>query len=939
MIALPPDGDLMLLQMGGMGDLVLLAGAAAALRRARPGGRIVLACRETFAPVAGLWPEPPDAVIGLDLDPAAWEAPAPGLTEAVRAALRPFAARRAVALVDAAQRPGWFGPVLAAALGVEAAWCCPGAPEVPRHGLRALLLHELGLAAVPVETVIVPPRLHELARHDAWLAALGAGPAARRAWAVPEADRAAAGRWLARAGLPAGGFIACHPGGATALKHWPRAGFAAVLRETGLPVLLLGGVEDRAALQAVADGLAGLPSAVMAGGPLEMPLTAALLAQARGWLANDSGPMHLAQALGVPGVGVFGGGGRFPAYTPWGPGAVGVVGPLPCFGCDWDCVLGHALCIERIPVETVATALRGCLEAPSAAPAIIALDGPEPALRDLLADASDSYRASQRDRDARLEAALAGRLDAVRLGAMAEERRAALESAAASTAALESEAGRLRRVAEERLAALERAAASAAAWEAEAGRLRDVADEHRTAREAADAEASRCAGESAQFRQAAEERLGLLEAVHAEAARRATLIETLSAEVAVLRDAANARLEALERVHAEAAARERGIVHAWQVSIGLGAGNIGDELMNHAFWSQLPQGIVLDVPLFPEAARQRQPYPRQHRYPPVDWHGNENAAAQTPGLLVGATPVTEAEGLDWPLRFLAPRLRHFHERGLPVDALGVGIEPLSSPEARAMFHSAFLPVRSWTVRSARCRDALLELGVAPDRVAVGADWAWLHRPARDCRDWARTAWAAQGVDPDRPLLVANVVNMLWREAGTVRDAIAAGLDDAARRHGLQIAFLCNECREGAFFDRDAARDIAERMRTAAVILPNEYYAPDEAIALLGHATVTVGQRYHFVIESVLAGTVPISIPRGVKQQGLAAELGIPEAGSVAAMPPGALGAAIDEAMARRAVLLGHLAMRQRDLAQRAARNLDLIRALPPYAAAFGVPAG
>ena len=40
----------------------------------------------------------------------------------------------------------------------------------------------------------------------------------------------------------------------------------------------------------------------------------------------------------------------------------------------------------------------------------------------------------------------------------------------------------------------------------------------------------------------------------------------------------------------------------------------------------------------------------------------------------------------------------FHRAGLPVDAVGVGVEPLTSDGGRALFAEAFAPIRSWTVR-------------------------------------------------------------------------------------------------------------------------------------------------------------------------------------------------------------------------------------------------
>ena len=85
----------------------------------------------------------------------------------------------------------------------------------------------------------------------------------------------------------------------------------------------------------------------------------------------------------------------------------------------------------------------------------------------------------------------------------------------------------------------------------------------------------------------------------------------------------------------------------FQICNGLGAGNIGDELMARAFWHAMPASLRLHVAIFPESARQHEDYPTQNKYVKVDVAGNENADVAMPGLLVGATPVTANEGLGW----------------------------------------------------------------------------------------------------------------------------------------------------------------------------------------------------------------------------------------------------------------------------------------------------
>jgi polysaccharide pyruvyl transferase WcaK-like protein len=365
-------------------------------------------------------------------------------------------------------------------------------------------------------------------------------------------------------------------------------------------------------------------------------------------------------------------------------------------------------------------------------------------------------------------------------------------------------------------------------------------------------------------------------------------------------------------------------VRAFQIATGLGAGNIGDELMARALWQQLPGQVSLEVALFPESQRQHEPYPPPHQYLAVDWDGNENREARMPGLLAGATPVTEAEGLHWPLRFLAPRLQHFHKLGQPVDAVGVGVDWLQGAEALALFREHFSPIRSWTVRSFDCRQALLSMGVPESRIRVGADLAWLYRPRCGLDGWAKEFWTRLGIDAERPLLIANVVNMFWRNALQARRNIASGLDYASRRFDLQIAFFCNECRDGKFFDFEAAREIAGLMSSPATLVPNEYYSPDEAMAIIGCASVAVAQRYHFIVQAVLAGVPPVGILRGQKMKTLAAELAVPVGGSVEQVDRDRLDSAIVEAIENRSAVLSRTEEARRRLTQRAALNLSFL---------------
>lgn len=85
------------------------------------------------------------------------------------------------------------------------------------------------------------------------------------------------------------------------------------------PLLLVCGAADRPAAEALAAKLPG--PTLVTGGRYSLLTTAALLKHARLFIGNDSGPLHLALALGVPALALIGADhpARIGPYqVPWG---------------------------------------------------------------------------------------------------------------------------------------------------------------------------------------------------------------------------------------------------------------------------------------------------------------------------------------------------------------------------------------------------------------------------------------------------------------------------------------------------------------------------------------------------------------------------------------------------------------------------------------------
>jgi ADP-heptose:LPS heptosyltransferase len=112
---------------------------------------------------------------------------------------------------------------------------------------------------------------------------------------------AAVGRWPASAAL-----VVLQPGARDERRRWPLERFAAVgdaLAEAGATVLVNGSAEERGLTAAVCRAMRR--PAVDLAGRLPVSGLCALLARARLALSNDTGPLHLAQALGTPSVGIY----------------------------------------------------------------------------------------------------------------------------------------------------------------------------------------------------------------------------------------------------------------------------------------------------------------------------------------------------------------------------------------------------------------------------------------------------------------------------------------------------------------------------------------------------------------------------------------------------------------------------------------------------------
>jgi lipopolysaccharide heptosyltransferase II len=200
---------------------------------------------------------------------------------------------------------------------------------------------------------------HAVDGYLGFAAALGA-PTRPVVFRVPERpeEAAAIAELLFAAGVaPAEPLVALAPGARWPSKRWPAEHFAQLGRDLagGARVTVVGGSSDRPAAERIAGAI---PGAVDLTGRATLAQAAALFRRCRAFVGSDSGPLHLAAAVGCRVVGLYGP--TDPSRTgPYGEGQVALVTPAACRGCRRrEC---HRSCLAEIPPAAVAEAVKAIL--------------------------------------------------------------------------------------------------------------------------------------------------------------------------------------------------------------------------------------------------------------------------------------------------------------------------------------------------------------------------------------------------------------------------------------------------------------------------------------------------------------------------------------------------------------------------------------------------
>ena len=128
-----------------------------------------------------------------------------------------------------------------------------------------------------------------------------------------------------------------HPGVGSAVKQWPLPYFSALIdllvSRNGLNVILIGSPDEAELAQEVMDAVADKSAVASLVGKTPLRELPMLLANAVLYVGNDSGPKHIAAAVGVPSIGIHSGVVDTMEWGPVGRSAIALRRNMACSPC------------------------------------------------------------------------------------------------------------------------------------------------------------------------------------------------------------------------------------------------------------------------------------------------------------------------------------------------------------------------------------------------------------------------------------------------------------------------------------------------------------------------------------------------------------------------------------------------------------------------------
>jgi heptosyltransferase-2 len=323
----------LVLRFSAVGDVVLTSPALAALRAAWPQARIVYAIKERLAHLVEHNPHV-DQVVAL------------------RAGEGPLSYARRLRAVEPSVVLDLHGKIRSKILRL----LMRGVPSVVWHKRDFRDTLPVKLALRPYHASMLFADRYHAAVEELVGRSL---PRGRLQYFLGPDDVAEADRVMRACGLdPARPLLGLSPGANWETKRWPAERFAGLARRalaSGMQVAVQGNASEAALGQTIAS-LA--PGAVDLCGKLDLRALGGFISRCAAFVANDSGPMHMARALGVPTLAFFGS--TDPAMFAFEGHRVLFAG-VPCAPCSFfgrrRCPRGHFRCMLDLDEERAWAAL------------------------------------------------------------------------------------------------------------------------------------------------------------------------------------------------------------------------------------------------------------------------------------------------------------------------------------------------------------------------------------------------------------------------------------------------------------------------------------------------------------------------------------------------------------------------------------------------------
>lgn len=179
---------------------------------------------------------------------------------------------------------------------------------------------------------------------------------------LTKVERQQAAKWWRKNGYPEASskWVAICPGAKLSSKLWPWERYVEVVRylisNHGVFPVVVGGAEDRE----IGNKMVAIwKSGLCAAGELSVRESAALMENARLYLGNDTGTMHLAAAVGVPCVAIFSARDWPGRWSPYGLGHKALRFDVPCAGCRLEICDTKLKCLTGISATQV---YQACVE-------------------------------------------------------------------------------------------------------------------------------------------------------------------------------------------------------------------------------------------------------------------------------------------------------------------------------------------------------------------------------------------------------------------------------------------------------------------------------------------------------------------------------------------------------------------------------------------------